>query len=186
MLLASRLHRTRVALRARSISAGSDVTSKLLSLQKCRPWHMDGQSNQAVDNAVPLSDLFGPGRKVALFGVPAPFTGTCTTAHVPPYKALADEFAAKGVDELVCFSVADPYAHHAWAKAMGVDLSKISFLCDPDGSVTAAWELAADYSATNLGERSKRFSMVVNDGAVSSFQLVDEAEKDAEVLLGQC
>ena len=40
----------------------------------------DGTSNQAADNAVPLKKLFA-GRKVALFGVPAPFTGTCTQEH---------------------------------------------------------------------------------------------------------
>jgi len=153
-----------------------------LSLQRARPWHMDGKSNLAKDNAVNLSALFS-GRRVALFGVPAPFTGTCTLAHVPPYAAAADEFLAV-VDELVCFSVADPYAHHNWAKAMGVDSSKLSFLAD-DGSVTEAWELSNDYSAASLGVRSKRFSMLVEDGVVKAFQIVEEAEKDAGVLLAQ-
>ena len=57
----------------------------------------DTDSNLAVDNAVTMSDLF-KGRTVALFGVPAPFTGTCTMAHYPPYQKLQDEFLAKGVD----------------------------------------------------------------------------------------
>ncbi len=69
----------------------------------------DKNSNLADDNAVSMEDLF-KGKKVVVFGVPAPFTGTCTNAHYPPFKALQDDFKAKGVDEIVCYSVADPYA----------------------------------------------------------------------------
>ncbi len=39
------------------------------------------------------------------------------------------------VDELVCFTVAAPYAHYNWAASMGVDTDKISFLADPTGQV---------------------------------------------------
>ena len=63
-------------------------------LQKARPWHPDGgESNDAVDNHVELEALLG-GRKVVIFGVPAPFTGTCTNVHVPGYAALSNEFLA--------------------------------------------------------------------------------------------
>ena len=166
------------------VKVGFNLLSAHLSLQKCRPWHMDGKSNKAVDNAVTLEELF-KGRRVALFGVPAPFTGTCTTAHVPPYNKHADAFASK-VDELICYTVADPHCHHNWAKSMGVDTSKLSFMCDPTGEVASAWGVEKEYNASSLGRRSERFSMLVDDGKVVSFQLVDDAAKDAEVLLSQC
>ena len=51
---------------ARAIATGDDARAPLV-LQASRPWHMDGTSNDACDNAVPLDKLFG-GRKVALFG----------------------------------------------------------------------------------------------------------------------
>mmetsp|Transcript_24464 Transcript_24464/g.73414 ORF Transcript_24464/g.73414 Transcript_24464/m.73414 type:complete len:188 (+) Transcript_24464:245-808(+) len=169
---------------ARAIATGDDARAPLV-LQRSRPWHMDGTSNDACDNAVPLSELFG-GRKVALFGVPAPFTGTCTQEHVPPYAAAAKDFKAKGVDEIVCFSVACPYAMDGWREAMGVDGADVSFLCDDLGEVSAAWDLAKDYSGASLGTRSERFSMLVEDGKVTAFQLVDDASADAAWLLSKC
>ena len=170
----------------RSISIGTDLTTSTATWEQSRPWYMDDDSgsNLAADNALSMSDLFS-GRKVAVFGVPAPFTGTCTTAHVPAYKELADDFKAKGIDELICYSVTDPYAHFNWAKAMDVDLSKITFLADVDCEWAKEYELDRDYSAASLGVRSARFSMVVNNGVVQSFNEVEDAAGDAAVLLGQ-
>ena len=117
--------------------------------------------------------------------MPAPFTGTCTHAHVPPYKEAADAFKAKGVDEIICYSVACPYAHYNWAANMNVDLNKISFLADVDGAWAKEYSLDRDYSVASLGVRSERFSMIVEDGVVKSFQVVEDAAKDASVLLEQ-
>lgn len=144
----------------------------------------DTNSNLAADNAVAMSDLF-KSKKVAVFGVPAPFTGTCTTAHYPPYKNLQDDFKAKGIDEIVCYSVADPYAHYNWGKAMGNDFDKISFLADVDCEWAKENDLDRDYTGASLGHRSARFSMIVDDGIVKSFNMVEEADKDAETLLDQ-
>lgn len=167
------------------ISTGTDLTTSECTLQKARPWHTnDSDSNLADDNAVTMSALF-KGKKVAVFGVPAPFTGTCTTAHYPPYQKLQDDFKAKGVDEIVCYSVADPYAHYNWAKGMGNDFEKITFLADVDCEFAKAHELDRDYSVVSLGHRSARFSMIVEDGVVKAFNMVEEAETDAETLLEQ-
>lgn len=168
----------------RSISIGTDMVSSVISLQKARPWYTSGGegSNMAKDNEVTLKDLF-EGTKVAIFGVPAPFTGTCTNEHYPPYKQHADDILKAGVDKLICYSVSDPYAHHAWAKALGNDFDKIEFLADTDGSFAKAYGLDADYSGVSLGVRSKRFSMFVDDGETKIFHIVEEADKDAANLL---
>jgi glutaredoxin/glutathione-dependent peroxiredoxin len=169
----------------RSISMGTDMISSVISLQKARPWYNSEAegSNLAVDNAVTLKDLFHE-KTVVVFGVPAPFTGMCTLAHFPPYKKLADEFkSAYGVDEIVCYSVTDPYAHYNWAEKMGNDHSKIRFLADADGSFARAYGVDAEYSAASLGSRSKRFSMLVVNGHVQSFHIVKDATKDAETIL---
>uniref|UniRef100_A0A7S1YSF4 Thioredoxin domain-containing protein n=1 Tax=Ditylum brightwellii TaxID=49249 RepID=A0A7S1YSF4_9STRA len=144
----------------------------------------DADSNLAKDNAVSMTDLF-QNQKVAVFGVPAPFTGTCTTAHYPPYQRLQNEFKAKGFDAVVCYSVADPYAHYNWGLAMGNDFDSIAFLADVDGEWARSNDLQRDYTGASLGHRSARFSMVVEDGIVKAFNLVEDAEKDAEVLLQQ-
>ena len=176
-----------------------------VSLQRARPWSSE-KSNKASDNIVSLRELFLD-RKVAFFAVPAPFTGTCTTEHVPGYQALADQFYTKGINEIVCYSVACPYAlpafdarfqsdltltfratryaHYNWALAMGVDLKKISFLADPSSEVATSWHMDQDLSDYSLMKRSKRFSMIVDNGRVTAFQLVTNSKDDAKVLLSQ-
>ena len=144
----------------------------------------DKDSNLAKDNEVAMSELF-KGRKVAFFGIPAPFTGTCTTAHYPAYQKLQDDFYSKGVDEIVCNSVADPYSHFNWGKVMGNNFDKISFLADVYCDWAKSHDLDKDFSVSSLGLRSARFSMVVEDGIIKSFNMVKDAKKDAETLLIQ-
>ncbi|GKY92241.1 hypothetical protein MPSEU_000195300 [Mayamaea pseudoterrestris] len=168
----------------RSITIGTDMISSVISLQKCRPWYNSSEegSNMAIDNAVTLKELFGGNKTVAVFGIPAPFTGTCSLAHYPPYQRHADALLTAGADEIVCYSVADPYAMHAWGKEMGNDSSKISFLAD-DGTFAKAYGVNANYDVVSLGDRSKRFSMIVKNGHVVTFRIVEDAAADAETLL---
>uniref|UniRef100_A0A7S1C0Z8 Redoxin domain-containing protein n=1 Tax=Corethron hystrix TaxID=216773 RepID=A0A7S1C0Z8_9STRA len=167
---------------ARSISIGTDLTKSSLTWQASRPWHMDGQSNLAEDNAMSMERIF-KGKKVALFGVPAPFTGVCTQSHVPPYEKLHDEFIAKGFDTVMCYSVSCPYANYNWAKAM--DAKKVTFVSDVEGKWSEENGLTEDYTAASLGFRSRRFSMVVDDGIVKTFNEVEDAQGDAAMLLTQ-
>ena len=165
----------------------------LPALQRARPWRPEGPNECSHPrNLVTAAALFAAGRRVALFGVPAPFTATCTSLHVPAYAALAGELLSR-VDEVVCLSVADPYAMHAWrqgfAFAAGSDAERISFLCDPAAEMAAALGMVEDKSSTGLGHRCARFSMVVRDGVVAAFQVVgskDAAAEDAANVLAQC
>jgi len=157
-----------------------------LSLQPARPWHTDGTSNESKDNAV-LLDGFLKGRTVAIFGVPAPFTGACTNAHVPAYVELASEIC-EHVDELVCFTVADPYALNAWKESMaGATEAPISFMADPKAAVTRQWDLIQNLHDASLGMRSKRFATLIVDGDIKAFRLVeaDDVEGDAKWMLEQ-
>jgi len=137
-------------------------------------------------NAVSMSDLF-KGKKVAVFGVPAPFTGVCQAAHYPPYKKLVADFKSKGIDEIVCYSVTDPYTHYNWAEKLGNDSDEITFLADVDASWAKENKLDIDASVFGLGIRANRFSMIVDDGKVTSFQIVanETAHEDAAKLLEQ-
>ena len=63
--------------------------------------------------SVALADKI-KGRKVVIFGLPGAYTGTCTTAHVPSFMVTYDAFMAKGVDEIICVSVNDPFVMKAW------------------------------------------------------------------------
>jgi len=108
------------------------------------------------------------GRKVVVFGLPGAYTGTCTSAHVPSFIRTKDDFAAKGVDEIICLSVNDPFVMDAWGESTGAKAAGITMLGDADGSFTKA--VGMDFTAPPVGffGRSKRYAMVVEDGVVTA------------------
>lgn len=113
------------------------------------------------------------GRKVVIFALPGAYTGTCTTAHVPSFMRTAEAFKAKGVEEIFCVSVNDPFVMGAWAKATGADKAGLTFLGDADGSFTKAMGLSFDAAAAGLFGRSKRYALLAEDGVVKVLQIED-------------
>jgi peroxiredoxin len=134
---------------------------------------------------VDLASLLA-GKKVILFGLPGAYTPVCTTAHLPGYIAEADKLKAEGVAEIACVSVNDPFVMSAWGKEHGAD-DKVLMLCDPDGSFTKSLGLSLDLAAFGLGERSQRYSMIVEDGVVKMINveksIFDHASSAASALL---
>ncbi len=123
-------------------------------------------------------DVF-KGRKVVLFAVPGAFTPTCHKNHMPGFVAKADEIKAKGVDAIVVTAVNDAFVMDAWTKASGCD-GKIEYIADGNGDFARAVGLSFDASGNGLGTRSKRYSMVVEDGVVKSLN-IEETPGKAEV-----
>lgn len=109
------------------------------------------------------------GRKVVIFGLPGAYTGTCTTAHVPSFIRTAAGFKAKGVDEIICLSVNDPFVMKAWGDDTGAIAAGITMLGDAESEFTKA--IGMNFSAGPVGfvERSKRYAMLVEDGVVKIF-----------------
>lgn len=128
------------------------------------------------------------GKKVALFAVPGAFTPTCHAKHVPSFLANLDAFRAKGVDQVACIAVNDAFVLDAWAKATGAD-GKILFLADGNATFTKAIGLDFDGSGFGFGTRSKRYSMIVEDGVVKALNVEDSPgvmdASSAERLLSQ-
>ena len=122
-------------------------------------------------------DVF-KGRKVVLFAVPGAFTPTCHRNHMPGYVAKADEIKAKGVDAIVVTAVNDVFVMDAWTKASGCD-GKVEYIADGNGDFAKAIGLTIDASGNGLGTRSKRYSMIVEDGVVKSLN-IEEAPGKAE------
>ena len=135
-------------------------------------------------------DLAGflKGRKIVLFAVPGAFTPTCSMNHLPGFLENRDSFYAKGVDEIVVISVNDHHVMQAWAKASGGE-GKIRFLADGSAVLTKALGLENDMSAGGMGIRSKRYSMLIEDGKVTQLNVEDTPGKaeisGAATLLGQ-
>jgi peroxiredoxin len=122
-------------------------------------------------NEVSTSDIFS-GKKVVMFAVPGAFTPTCHLNHLPGYLENRETILAKGIDEIAVISVNDGFVMDAWSKATG-GAGKIRFLSDWDAAFTKAVGLDMDLSAGTLGVRSKRYSMIVDDGVVKALNIED-------------
>ena len=126
------------------------------------------------------------GKKVALFAVPGAFTPTCSARHLPSYVDKAGELKAKGIDEIACISVNDPFVMTAWGERDGS--ADVTMLADGNGDFADAIGLSADSSRFGMGKRSRRYSMVVNDGVVEQVNVEGPGEyraSSAEHMLEQ-
>jgi peroxiredoxin len=126
------------------------------------------------------------GKKVALFAVPGAFTPTCSARHLPSFVDKAQELKAKGIDEIACISVNDPFVMSAWGQRDGSQ--DITMLADGNGAFADATGLVMDGSKFGMGKRSQRYSMIVDDGVVEQLNVEAPGEyraSSAEYLLDQ-
>ena len=123
------------------------------------------------------SDEFFKGKRVALFAVPGAFTPTCSVRHLPSYVDKAGELKAKGIDEIVGTSVNDAFVMSAWNQHQGSE--ELKMLADGNGEFAKAVGLTMDGSKFGMGERSQRYSMVVNDGVVEQLNVEAPGEYQA-------
>jgi peroxiredoxin len=134
---------------------------------------------------VKTDDIFS-GKTVVMFGVPGAFTPTCSNKHLPGFVEKADAFKAKGVDDIVCMAVNDPFVMKIWGEQSGVG-EKVTMLPDGNAELTAALDLGMDGTGAGLGQRCKRFAMVVEDGTVKKVSVDDKGltETSAEAMLSE-
>lgn len=120
------------------------------------------------------SDIFA-GKRVALFAVPGAFTPTCSAKHLPGFKNHKSDLAAKGIDAIACTSVNDAFVMGAWADNQGVS-DEMDMLADGNGEFAKAIGLEMDATGFGMGGRSKRYSLVANDGVVEQINVEDGGE----------
>ena len=141
-----------------AVSAGDKVPSVNFKMLTA-----DGLTDVSSD------DYFG-GKKTALFAVPGAFTPTCSAKHVPSFLAQADALKAKGVDQIACVSVNDAFVMKAWGADTGSS-DTIDMLADGNGEFARATGLTLDARGFGLGERTTRFSMIVDDGTITALNV---------------
>ena len=106
------------------------------------------------------------GRNIVIFGLPGAFTGTCSTSHVPSFMRVAEKLRAKGVDEIICVSVNDPFVMKAWGESTGAAAKGITLLGDGDASFTKAIGMEFSKPIEAFFDRSKRYALYAVDGVV--------------------
>jgi peroxiredoxin len=110
------------------------------------------------------------GKKVVLFAVPGAYTPTCNLKHLPGYVANATSIKAKGIDEIICLSVNDPFVMKAWGESAGAE-GKVTMLSDWKAELVTALGLTLDAAGAGLGTRAQRFMMVVDNCVVKELQV---------------
>lgn len=110
------------------------------------------------------------GKKVVIFAVPGAFTPTCSQKHLPGFLEKAGDLKAKGVDTIACVSVNDPFVMRAWGESVGTG-DKILLLADGSGIWTNALGVTLDLTDKGLGLRSRRYSLLADDGTVKVLHL---------------
>ena len=124
------------------------------------------------------------GSKVALFGVPGAFTGVCSEAHMPSFLRAVDELKAKGVDHVICVAVNDPFVLEAWDEATGATAGGITLLGDAGSEFITAIGMNFDAPPVGFVSRSRRFSLLAEDGVVSVLN-VEDSPGTCEISAGE-
>jgi peroxiredoxin len=122
------------------------------------------------------TDELFKGKRIVLFALPGAFTPTCSSTHLPGYEKVYGDMKDLGVDEVFCLSVNDAFVMRQWGIHQGLEedktpgawgFSKVKLV--PDGAcaftrgmgMSTVWD-----SERGFGERSWRYSMVVQDGVI--------------------
>jgi glutaredoxin/glutathione-dependent peroxiredoxin len=134
------------------------------------------------------TDEIFKGKKVALFAVPGAFTPTCTNMHMPSFVKNTDAIKAKGVNDIIVTSTNDVFVLNQWLKSTGAE-GKVTALSDGNAQFAKAMGMDFDGSGRGLGTRTKRYSMLVEDGVVKKLNLEEQAGQctvsGGDTLLGQ-
>jgi peroxiredoxin len=137
-------------------------------------------------NNFQVADL-AKGKKIVVFAVPGAFTPTCSNKHLPGYVENAKALLGKGVDEIWCVSVNDAFVMGAWGRDQHTG-DKVRMLADGSATWTKALGLDMDVTARGMGIRSKRYSMLLDNGVVKQLNVEEPGKfevSDAATMLKQ-
>ena len=122
-----------------------------------------------------LREILG-NRKIVLFGLPGAFTSTCSKLHLPGFVSHADKIKAKGIEQIFCLSVNDPYVMNGWGEINNTG-DKIKMLSDPYLLFTKAIGAEVDRNAKGMGIRSNRYLMVIENFTVVKIHEEEETKE---------
>ena len=114
-------------------------------------------------------EKFLKNKKTVIFGLPGAYTSVCSAKHLPGYVKNSEKYKEKGIDQIICMSVNDPFVMNAWGKENNVG-DKIIMMGDPFLNFTKAIGAEVDKSGRGLGIRSNRYTMLVDNLKIIKIQ----------------
>ena len=128
-------------------------------------------------------DLFA-GKRIAFFALPGAFTPTCSEEQLPGFNEHFDAIVAAGVDDVYCLAVNDAFVMRQWglhqglteaeSPILGTNFAKVKLI--PDGAALFTRGMGLNNvwtSERGFGERSWRYSAVINNGTVEWISVED-------------
>ena len=125
-----------------------------------------------LENGEPVKkniENFLKNNKSVIFGLPGAYTSVCSAKHLPGYVKNIEKYKDKGIDQIICISVNDPFVMNAWGKENNVG-DKIIMIGDPFLNFTKAIGAEVDKSGRGLGIRSNRYTMLVDNLKIIKIQ----------------
>ena len=122
-----------------------------------------------------LREIIGNGKTV-LFCLPGAFTSTCSKLHLPGFVANADKIKAKGIENIFCLSVNDPYVMNGWGEVNNIG-NKIKMLSDQYLLFTKAIGSEVDRNSKGMGIRSNRYLMVIENFTIINIHVEKETKE---------
>ncbi len=125
-----------------------------------------------LENGEPVKkniENFLKNKKSVIFGLPGAYTSVCSAKHLPGYVKNSEKYKEKGIDQIICMSVNDPFVMSAWGKENNVG-DKIIMMGDPFLNFTKAIGAEVDKSGRGLGIRSNRYTMLVDNLKIIKIQ----------------
>ena len=123
-----------------------------------------------------LRETIGNG-KVVLFGLPGAFTSTCSKLHLPGFVANADKIKAKGIENIFCLSVNDPYVMNAWGELIIMQEIKLKCYLIHIYYLRKAIGAEVDRNTKGMGIRSNRYLMIVENFTVVNVYVEKETKE---------
>lgn len=123
------------------------------------------------------TDIFA-NKRVVIFALPGAFTPTCSSTHLPGYEENYQAIRDAGVDDVYCLSVNDAFVMFQWGKNLGA--KNVKMLPDGNADFTRLMGMLVDKSNLGFGQRSWRYSMVVNNGEIEKVFAEDGLRDNAD------
>ena len=138
-----------------------------------------------------IVEALGPGKSL-LVGMPGAFTPTCTDKHLPGYMRNAEKLQEYGVNKIAIVTTNDRFTNDAWRQKLveceGQWAEGLDIISDGDADLVKALGMVGDMGF-GLGARSKRFTLMCDDGVVSQVAIDEGMEvldvTDAEKFVKQ-
>lgn len=145
-----------------------------------------GRLSHGVVTSQSAETLF-QGRRGILIGVPGAFTPVCSGTHVPDFVQRAPQLKASGYDFVACLASNDPWTLDVWGRQLDPE-GRLMFLSDGNLEFVRKTGLTRTDPDYFLGERCRRFMMVLNGAVVEKLSVEPElaaltCTRAADVLL---